>query len=295
VIDPLLQCILSGDDAEAESVWRAWRSRTDIDLIEWRHVLMMPMIREDLLQMLVSSDDAAPRFAGMIRRAWTQGTMRAAMARELAQALAAGGIGPVIIGGSVAAFIHRGGTRPFRPVTDIVLLVPRTAIDAAISVLRDLKWECTNPVPGPKARDWTAFMSMHRGKEFLRIGWRHVGTPPWRSRAAERALFAEPREALPLEPLLLSRLSTGGAWPDTMPLEADVALMASQAIDWDALLRLSELYAPDALTRLRAMCGTVRGVPLRIPRPRASWAIERALWRSARAAILGAHRLACRR
>jgi hypothetical protein len=264
-------------------------------LIEWRHALMVPMVREELLQRLVSGDDAAPRFAGLVRRAWTQGTMRAAVARELMQALASGGIGPVTIGGSAAAFLHRGGTGPIRPVTDIVLLVPRHAIDAAIAALRDLKWECTDPVPGLKARDWTAFTSMRRGNELLRIGWRHVGAPPWRSQAAERALFAEPREVLPLEPLLLSRLSTGGAWPDTMPLPADVAMLASQSLDWDSLFRQADLYVPDALVRLHAMCGIVRGIPLQVPRPRASWTIERALWRGARAAILAAHRMARRR
>lgn len=289
--DPLLQCILAHDDAAAESAWHKWRSRTHIDSIEWRHALMVPMVREDLLQRLISSDSAAPRLSGLVRRAWTQGTMRATVARELAQALASGGMGPVTIGGSVAAFLHRDGTGPIRPVTDIVLLVPRHATDAAIAALRDLKWECTHPLPGPKARDWTAFTSMHRGKEFLRIGWRHVGTPPWRSQAAERSLFADPREVLPLEPLLLSRLSTGGVWPDTMPLPADIAMLASQSLDWDVLFRQAEAHAPDALKRLRATCGTVRGVPLQVPRPRASWTVERALWRGARAAILAAHRM----
>ncbi len=289
--DPLLQCILAQDDAAAESAWRTWRSRTHIDSIEWRHALMVPMVREDLLQRLVSGDDAAPRFAGLVRRAWTQGTMRAAMARELAHVLASSGIGPAIIGGSVAAFIHRGGIGPIRPVTDIVLLVPRHAIDGAIAALRDLKWECTTTPPGPKARSWTAFTSMHRGKETLRLGWRHVGTPPWRSLTAERALFSDPCEVLPLESLLISRLSSSGVWPDTMPLHADVALLASQSLDWDRVFLQADMCAPDVLPQLRAMCGSVRAIPPGVPRPRSSWLAERMLWRSARAGILAVHRV----
>jgi len=291
VSDPLLQCILAQDDVEAESAWRPWRSRTDIDLSEWRHALMVPMVREDLLQRLVSGDDAAPRLAGLVRRAWTQGTMRAAVARQLVQALMSGGVGPVMIGGSVAAFIHRGGTGPIRPVTDIVLLVPRHAIGDAIAALRDLEWECTGSLPGPKARSWTAFMSMHRGKETLRLGWRHVGTPPWRSHTAERALFSDPCEVLPLESLLLSRLSSCGVWPDTMPLHADVALLASQSLDWDRVFLQADMFAPDVLTQLRAMCGSVRAIPRDVPRPRSSWLAERMLWRSARAGILAVHRV----
>jgi len=289
VTDPLLNCILAQDDAEAESAWRMWRSRTHIDSIEWQHALMVPMVREDLLQRLISGDDAAPRLTGLVRRAWTLGTMRAAMARELVQKLLSKGIGPVTIGGSVAAFLHRGGSGPLRPVTDIVLLVPRHSIDAAIAVLRELEWECADPLPSPKARSWTAFTSMRRGKETLRIGWRHVGTPPWRSRAAECALFGNPHEVLPLELLLVSRLSTGGVWPDTMPMRADVAVLAAQAIDWDALFSHAGECAPDALVRLREMCGAVHGVPRDVPRPHTSWLVERALWRSARAAILAVH------
>lgn len=289
--DPLLQCVLARDSAEAALAWRAWRASTDIDSIQWRHALMVPMVREDLLQTLIAGDEAAPILNGLVRRAWTQGSMRAALAHELAHTLVASGIGPVVIGGSVAAFLHRAGRGPIRPVTDIVLLVPRQRVHDALRRMRDLKWVTAGRRLPPKSLSWTTHASMHRERETLRIGWRHVGTPPWRAIAAERELFARPREVLPVESLMLSRLSEHGAWPDTVPWQADVAVLASHPVDWDTVLREAGIWAPNALARLGELRGTVAAPPRHVPRPRASWQVERALWRGARAAILTAHRI----
>lgn len=272
--------------------WRTWRSGTDIDSIQWRHALMVPMVREDLLQRLLAGDESAPILTGLVRRAWTQGSMRATLARELAHGLVASGIGPVVIGGAVAAFLQRGGRGPMRPVTDIVLLVPRDHVRDAVRRMGDLKWEMSGRLPPPKAYGWTTLVTMHRGNETLRIGWRHVGTPPWRAMAAERALFAGPtNEVLPAESLILSRLSPYGAWPDNLPWQADVALLASRRLVWDTVFREADMWAPGALTHLSALRGAVAGLPPNIPRARASWSVERALWQGARAAILLAHRI----
>lgn len=292
--DPLLQCILARDDAEATLAWRRWRSSTDIDSIHWRHALMVPMVREELLHTLVAGDDAAPILSGLVRRAWTQGTMRAALARELAAALGGSGIGPVMIGGAVAAFLHREGRGPIRPVTDVVLLIPRDQVQDAVRRMRELKWEISGMPPRMSACSWATLVTMERGGETLRIAWRHVGTPPWRAMAAERSLFASPQEVLPLESLILSRLSTGGAWPDTVPWQADVALLASNAVDWKRVLDDANMWAPDALLRLRQLCGTVPALPQPIAAPRAHWPVERALWRGMRAAILVAQRVISR-
>lgn len=293
--DPLLECILARTDEDAASHWRRWRRSTDIDCIEWRHALMVPMVREGLLQRLVDGDPDAPRLTGLVRRAWTYGTTRASTARELVARLADAGIGPVIIGGSLAAFLHRGATGPIRPVTDIVLLMPRHHVDRAIAALREMGWVPEGAAPKRKAYGWTACATMRLGKDTLRVGWRHVGTPPWRSRAAERALFAQPCEILPIEALLLSRLSAGGAWPDSLPWQADVALLAARSPDWDSLYRDAARFAPDALGRLRELSGAVPGVVRGIPSAGALPLIERALWRSARAAIRAAHRVTSRR
>lgn len=295
VTDPLLACILARGDDEAASHWRQWRSSQDLDSIGWRHALMVPMIGESRLRRLVTGDTDAPRLTGLVRRAWTLGTTRAAFARELVAQLSQAGIGPVIIGGSVAAFLIRSTNAPIRPVTDIVLLMPRHHVDRAIAVLRQLQWEPSGAAPAKKAYSWTMFMPMHRGTDTLRIAWRHVGTPPWRSHAVEAALFAQPGELLPIEALLLSRLSAGGAWPDTLPWQADLALLAAQPIDWDSLLRDAARFAPDALGRLRAMGCAIPGLPRRLPRAGAGPIFERALWRGARAAILAVRRCTSRR
>ena len=293
--DPLVQCLLARDDDDAADAWRRWRSSTDIDSIRWVHALMVPMIREDLLQRLIAGDDAAPRLAGLARRAWTYGTTRTALARELAAQLTAAGISPVMIGGSVAAFMHRRTDGPIRPVTDIVLLVPRHHVHRAFDALRQLGWEGVGAPPPSKAHAWTTFVPMRHGHDTLRIAWRHVGTPPWRSHAAERALFARLGEALPLEALLLSRLSSGGAWHDAIPWQADVALLASHPIDWDVLINDAVRFAPDALARLRSVSIVIPSIPTMVPKAAVGPILERALWRGARLAILSARRLAGRR
>ena len=293
--DPLLQCILARDDAGAADAWRRWRSSTDIDSIRWIHALMVPMIREDLLQRLIAGDDAAPRLAGLVKRAWSHATTRVAVARGLVAQLSAAGIDRVVIGGSAAAFMHRGSDGPIRPVTDIVLLVPRHRVDRATDALRQLGWESVGtPLPS-EARSWTTHLSMRQRQDTLRVAWRHVGTPPWRSQAAEHALFAQPGEALPLEALLLSRLSAGGAWQDAIPWQADVALLASRRIDWDALARDAVRLAPDALAKLRSVRCMISSVPATLPKAAAGPLLERALWRGARLAILSARRVTGRR
>lgn len=80
VTDPLLPRILAFSDEEATSHGRRWRSSKDLDSIDWRHALMVPMIREELLQRLIPGDPDAPRLTGLVRRAWTFGTTRAALA-----------------------------------------------------------------------------------------------------------------------------------------------------------------------------------------------------------------------
>lgn len=293
--DPLLQCILARDDDEAADAWRRWRSSRDLDAIKWDHALMVPMVRENLLQRLLAGDDDAPRLTGLVRRAWTCGTARAAAAREIVANLASAGVGPVRIGGSLAAFIHRDGSGPIRPVTDILLLTPRHHIPGAIAALRDMKWELAGAAPSRTAYSWRTFTSMRCGQDTLRLAWRHVGTPPWRTQAAERALFANSAEVLPVESLLLSRLSTGGAWTDVIPWQADVALLASRQVDWDALWRDAAVLAPDALSKLRSLIGAASGVPSTVPVPAVRARIEHVLWRGTRAAVLSARRIAHRR
>ena len=288
--DPLLACILAHSNDEAASHWRRWRSSQDLDSIEWRHALMVPMIQESRLQSLISGDPDAPRLAGLVRRAWTLGATRAALARDLVAQLSQAGIGPVMIGGSLAAFLSRHAAGPIRPVTDIVLLMPRHHVNRAIAVLQQLQWEPSGVSPPTKAYSRATFTSMHRGKDTLRIAWRHVGTPPWRSQGVERALFARPSELLSVEALLLSRLSVSGAWPDALPWQADLALLAAHSIDWDSLVRDAGRFAPEVLGRLRATCGIIQGVPRSVPHVGAWPIIERALWRGGRAAILTVHR-----
>lgn len=293
--ESLLPCLLARTDADAASAWSRWRSATDIDALLWSEALTIAMMPADRLQRLSAGDPAAPILTGLVKRAWTHGSLRAAAARDLRRHLIDAGIGPVLIGGSIAAFLHGQQSGAIRPVTDIVLLVARDHLDRAVSVVTDVGWMLDGVVPPPQGRNWAAGVTLRRGDEVLRLAWRHVGTTPWRAEAAERALFARPSELVPLEPLLLSRLGARPSWDDLVPWQADVALFAAQPLDWDAVYRDAAIWASEAHDRLRAVRAVVAGVPSPSVRVGATVRLETALGAALRRVVLAGRGIMGRR
>lgn len=259
--DPFLACVTAGTDRDAAAAWARWRSRTDIDSIPWRDTLLVPMIPADRRRLLQAGDPAAGILTGFVRRAWTQGAVFATRARGLVATLHDGGIGPVMIGGSTAAFLHGGDDGAVRTATDITLFVPRLQVDRAVQLLRDDGWTPRWPAPSPPARSWTTGLMLDRGRESLRIAWRHVVAPPWRSGRAERLLFAQRAEVLSPEALLLSRLTADGGWEGLIPWQADVAFLAGRTLDWEAVFEAASALSPAVADRLRMSHGLIAGVP----------------------------------
>jgi hypothetical protein len=259
--DPFLACVTAGTDRDAAAAWLRWRSATDIDSIPWRDTLLVPMIPAARRRLLQAGDPAAGILTGFVRRAWTQGAVYAARARGLVATLHAGGIGPVMIGGSTAAFLHGRDDGAVRTATDITLFVPRHRVDGAMRLLRDEGWTPRWPAPSPPARSWTTGLMLGRGTESLRIAWRHVVPPPWRSGRAERMLFARRAEVLCPEALLLSRLTDDGGWEGLIPWQADVAFLAGRTLDWEAVFEAAAALSPAVADRLRTSHGVIAGVP----------------------------------
>lgn len=258
--DALLECVLAASDATAVAAWRRWRSAAAIESIPWRDALLVPMLPARRRELCQEGDPAAPILTGLVRRAWTQGEMMAIRARGLVALLRAAGHGPVMIGGSTAAFLQARSDGALRPVTDVTLLLPRHRLDAAVAVLRDDRWTPRTGIPPRRARSWASGMILERGADTLRVAWRHVGVPPWRTAAVERALFERPTDLLPADALIASRLSPEGGWDGLIPWQADAAHLAAGSIDWEAALRVARL-APEVDTRLRELHGVVAGVP----------------------------------
>jgi hypothetical protein len=272
--DPLLECVIAGSDEAAADAWSRWRSATDIDSIPWRDTLLVPMIAESRRIRFQAGDPAAPILSGFVRRAWTQGAILAARARGVVGALRHAGLGPVMIGGSTASFLLCRTDGALRPVTDTTILLPRDQLEGAVAVLGRERWVPRSGIPSRAWRGWASAMIVDRGRESLRVAWRHLAVPPWRSAGVERMLFAQRAESLPPEALLLSRLSREGDWDGMIPLEADVAHLSTAPIDWDGVFGVARELAPTLDARLRRLGGAVPGVPRPSAAPRLAVRLE---------------------
>lgn len=259
--DPLLGCVTAGTDREAVAAWSRWRSATDIDAIAWRDTLLVPMIPAARRSLLQEGDPAAPILTGIVRRAWTQGAVFAALARSIVGTLHAAGVGPVMIGGSTAAFLLGRDDGAVRPPTETTLFLPRRHVDGALEILLRDRWEPRPPMPPRSARSWASGLMLDRGAESLRIAWRHVVPPPWRSAHAERMLFSQRGESLPVETLLLSRLAPDAGWDDIIPWQADVAYLSALPLDWESVFRAASILVPAVADRLGEAHGVIPGVP----------------------------------
>lgn len=272
--DPMLECVIARSDAAAADAWSRWRTVTDIDSIPWRDTLLVPMIDRSRRIRFLDGDPAAPILTGFVRRSWTQGAILAARARDLVGTLRGAGIGPVMIGGSTAAFLQSRDNGALRPVTDTTIFLPRTQLDGAAAVLGRQGWRPRSALPVRAWRSWAGAVSFDRAGESLQVAWRHLVVPPWRSGAAERTLFARPAESLPPETLLLSRLSPGGDWGGTIPWQADVAHLARGPIDWEGVFDVTRELAPAIDDRLRVPGAAIPPVTRPSPRPRLAVRLE---------------------
>jgi hypothetical protein len=232
------------------------------------------MIAESRRIRFQAGDPAAPILSGFVRRAWTQGAILAARARGVVGALRHAGLGPVMIGGSTASFLLCRTDGALRPVTDTTILLPRDQLEGAVAVLGRERWVPRSGIPSRAWRGWASAMIVDRGRESLRVAWRHLAVPPWRSAGVERMLFAQRAESLPPEALLLSRLSREGDWDGMIPLEADVAHLSTAPIDWDGVFGVARELAPTLDARLRRLGGAVPGVPRPSAAPRLAVRLE---------------------
>lgn len=264
--DLLLDVVLAGRGPGATEAWNRWWSGIDLDTLAWRDAQLLVMVEAPLRRRWLQHDPAAPRVEGLVRRAWTEAGLRVRLARELAASLMAAQLGPVILAGPPAAFLRAQREGAVRPVSEIHLLLPRPCLERAVAHLAQLGWQLTWPLPTRPCRSWSASVGLRRGADLLRLGWRHVQPPPWRTQAVERGLFAVAPEVLPAEDLILSLLSPGAAWDGVIPWEADVAVLADQPLDWPRVLRFGSTWDPALLDRLRTLQGRLSGLPAPVDR-----------------------------
>jgi hypothetical protein len=247
---PLAEAVASGNDRTAAAAWRRWRSGVDIDRITWRDAQLVSMIAARRLQPWIDGDPAAGILAGLVHRNRVQSTLRCGLARRIAATIAETARCPVMLAGAVAMFIHGGGDA-IRPITDIELLVPRPLVSAAVMCLARQGWR--NAGPGRlAAADWEDHVALERDGLLLRLQWRHLPVPPWRSRDCEASLFAHVEPVLPREPLLAAVLGRGCGASEAIPWQVDAALVLRKPVDWGRVLAATERI-PGVASRLEEL------------------------------------------
>lgn len=257
----LLDVVLAGRGPAATEAWNRWWPGKDLDTMGWPEAQLLVMLDPTQRRRWLRDDPAAPRVEGLVRRAWTEAGLRVRLARELAASLAAAQLGPVILAGPAAAFLTGLRRGAVRPVTEIHLLLPRSGLDRAVAHLARLGWQLTWALPTRPCRSWSACVGLRRGADVLRLGWRHVQPPPWRTQVIEKGLFAAAPEMLPAEELILSLLCPGAVWDGVIPWEADLAFLADPLLDWQRVLTFGMSHDPVLLARLRTLRGRLVGIP----------------------------------
>lgn len=255
MIDSLLKAILSPPD-QAEPHWRAWRAWADLDRLDDKALLMLPLLADRLPQWL-SGDPARALLLGIAKRCWTQNQLKLREIEVMLKALDEAGIRRVALTGSAAwAFFHRPA---LRPIESIELLIRRDQLARAARVLERLRWTPARQLPVRDELDRTESVWFDRDADRLKLSWRLL---PWSPEIAadyenlpkiERVrVFDQDAFLLESEAMLVAALA-GYRAPVELDWRCDaVRLLRSRRIDWRRM-RGMLLDQPQALPRMREL------------------------------------------
>jgi hypothetical protein len=266
----LVQAILAPSADTAAEKWRRWRREVDVQKLSWSALHLLPVLGQQQLQPWLICDPDAGILMGIVRRGWTEAQMRRQVLQECTSLLKAGGVGPVMVAGPAAVFLHNQRPGSVRPLTAIHLAVPRHQQGSARQLLQASGWRLEGTAPESKALDWVSHTNFLRNRIPLKLLWRHLPVAPWRARRCEADLFANAEPVMTAEHLLLSLLGTENACDSLIPWQVDAALIGATAQQWETFRKLAACYAPAAFDRLAELQQT--GMPVPAMRSPNRWA-----------------------
>jgi hypothetical protein len=145
VSDPttLILRTIAGAPDDALAAWRAltvsWRLE-DFDAVT---TPLLPLVHRRLLA-LGAEDAWTPRLAGVRRKAWAANTLLLRAAADMLEALGAGGVRSVMLGGAALIATHYRDAS-LRPVREFEILIDPGSLRDAATILMSLGWR---PFPG---------------------------------------------------------------------------------------------------------------------------------------------------
>jgi hypothetical protein len=258
---------------EAYQAWQKWRTSVDIDALKAEDFHVIPVLGDRLSNWL-EDDPAAGVLRGILRRAWTETTLRLGAARAVASALEQAGCGPIFAAASLASCLLNRLPNSIRSLSDIRLAVRRGSLAQVAQVLQGAGWHLTGELPDRAGLDWCAAVHFSQPGLSLLVQWRLLPAPHHLAMALEDEFLLGPQSVdclgIPLqapgpERALLAALCGRHEFDaDPVPWQVDAALLPLDRIDWSKWSSLADRFAPEAFDRLEQM----RELGLVVPRIR---------------------------
>jgi hypothetical protein len=268
---------LAGPAPDASwGAWRAWRDQADIQALSWPEIQFLPLLHGPRLHAWLANDEAAGVLRGIVRRAWAEAQVRLALAQDLSEMLARAGCGPVTMTGSAGLHLRNRPRNAIRPISGIELLISRDSLHDAAELAMGQGWQLYGEMPAGEALDWCRQISLHRDGASLLLQWRVLNVPPDLARGCE-AEFLRSVETIEVQGCawrildathaLLEALAKTAApnEADTIPWQADCALLLHEGIDWERCRLLAQTYHPSAFDRLANLRELGLAVPALLP------------------------------
>lgn len=266
--EALLHACLAPPD-EVTAHWQRWRAEADIDHLDDAANRLLPLLYRQL-EAVHLDDPEVPRLRGIYRYHWCRNQLLLAELRELLAALHGAGIEVMLLKG--AALIERYYRDPgLRPMSDLDLMVPLAAMDAACAVLTRLGWTPKLPTDLHAIRTWRTTHALDFTRErngrisevdlhwtpLPRATWPDAEAPFW-ARAQRTQVHGTPVYLLDPTDQLLHACLHGGPWNAMPPYRwvADAIWILradGERIDWQRLL--GEARRLNAFTMLQATLG----------------------------------------
>jgi hypothetical protein len=272
--ESLLKAIVLPPD-QSEPHWRAWRVSADLDRLDGKTLLMLPLL-SDRMPNWLTGDPARGLLLGIAKRGWTENQLKLRQLAAILEALREAGMGCVVVTGSVAwMFLHRPGVRR---IESLELLIRRDQLACAAAALQRLQWKLSSELPAGEELDRTEGVWLERDANRLKLSWRPL---PWSPeiaadrenlRTGEPVSIFEQDALLPEAEAMLLYALAGDRDPAGLDWRCDaLCLLRSRRIDWGRMRDLL-LDLPQALPRLRQLQQDWGiAIPENVFRPRGRW------------------------
>ncbi|HXJ80112.1 MAG TPA: nucleotidyltransferase family protein [Candidatus Methylomirabilis sp.] len=265
----LLQAVLFGGTESVES-WRRWKAAVDLDRLDSGSSRFLPQLYRNLERERVR-DPSMEKLRARYCHTWYVNQLRLRGAAVVIGELGRRGIDAMLLKGAALTLLHYREPG-LRPMDDVDILVRTRHWRVAVDVLAELEWQPRAPVTPRHVEASHAMDFADAEAQRVDLHWHLLPESCWPraddefwKRAATTSLYGVPVSTLDPTDQLFHTCVHGVKWEQVPSLRwiVDAAMILkapSVIIDWDRLLRLSEVHRVilplrDALTYLQTKLG----------------------------------------